>query len=186
MVKCQWQTTISFNSIIIMILNLSCQTAWLFFTIQTAYWFSEFILPGRQSVWEFSQPISQWKSSTKMVYTMVYIWIQTKVTKTGDSHRDPLTSNSSAQCFCSRIRSPLARVSRRLSSITEFIFSTHKASTSPSNRIYFLSSLSVGLLMYRKMELSKPVIPDLTLHWCQTKLRQHELNRVRWYFSVKA
>lgn len=46
------------------------------------------------------------------------------------------TSNSRAQWFCKRILSPLARVRSLLSSITEFIFSTHRASTSPSNRMY--------------------------------------------------
>ena len=57
------------------------------------------------------------------------------------------TSKSRAQCFCRRIRSPFAKVKRRLSSITEFMFSTHKASTSPSNTMYLFSFLSVGLLI---------------------------------------
>lgn len=48
----------------------------------------------------------------------------------------PLASKSRAQCAWSRMRSPLASVSSLLSSITEFMFSTHKASTSPSNNIY--------------------------------------------------
>lgn len=46
------------------------------------------------------------------------------------------TSKSKAQWPCKRIRSPFARVRSLLSSMTEFIFSTQSASTSPSNRMY--------------------------------------------------
>jgi len=50
----------------------------------------------------------------------------------GEANCRSYTSNSSLQWFCSRMRSPLGSVSSRLSSITEFMFSTHTASTSPS------------------------------------------------------
>jgi hypothetical protein len=43
------------------------------------------------------------------------------------------TSNSSFTCGCRRMRSPFGSVSSLLSSITLFMFSTHTASTSPSN-----------------------------------------------------
>jgi hypothetical protein len=68
------------------------------------------------------------------------------------------TSKRSAQCFCSRILSPFANVSNLLSSITEFIFSTHSASTSPSNTIYFRSFFSVGLLMSRNIQDKRPSV----------------------------
>ena len=69
-----------------------------------------------------------------------------------------VTSNRSAQCFCSRILSPLANVSSLLSSMTEFIFSTHNASTSPSKTIYLRSFFSVGLLMSRNMQDNRPSV----------------------------
>ena len=65
------------------------------------------------------------------------------------------TSNRRAQCFCRRIRSPFAKVKRRLSSITEFMFSTHRASTSPSNTMYLFSFLSVGLLISLQLKKEK-------------------------------
>ena len=71
------------------------------------------------------------------------------------------TSKRSAQWRCSRIRSPLASVSSRLSSMTEFIFSTQSASTSPSKTKYFRSFLSVGLLMSRKMFDRSPSVQSL-------------------------
>ena len=74
---------------------------------------------------------------------------------------DQITSKSMAQCFCRRIRSPLARVRRRLSSITEFMFSTHNASTSPSYTMYLRSFLSVGRLISRKMFDSRPSVQSL-------------------------
>ena len=51
-----------------------------------------------------------------------------------------ITSNSNLQWDCRRMRSPLGRVSSLLSSITLFMFSTHTASTSPSNTRYLASS----------------------------------------------
>lgn len=69
-----------------------------------------------------------------------------------------VTSNSKAQCFWSRILSPLASVKSLLSSITEFMFSTHRASTSLSNTMYLRSFLSVGLLISRKIQDSRPSV----------------------------
>lgn len=46
------------------------------------------------------------------------------------------TSKRIAQWFCRRILSRLASVSSLLSFIPEFMFSTHRASPSPSNRMY--------------------------------------------------
>lgn len=46
------------------------------------------------------------------------------------------TSNSNAQWLSKRMRSPLANVRSLLSSNTEFMFSNHSESTSPSKRIY--------------------------------------------------
>ena len=71
------------------------------------------------------------------------------------------TSNNRAQCFCKRILSPLASVNSLLSSITEFIFSTHRASTSLSKTIYLRSFLSVGLLISRKMQDNNPSVQSL-------------------------
>ena len=68
------------------------------------------------------------------------------------------TSTSSAQCFCSLILSPLASVSNLLSSMTEFMLSTHSVSTSPSNKMYLRSFLSVGLLTSRKMFERRPSV----------------------------
>lgn len=69
-----------------------------------------------------------------------------------------ITSNNIAQCFCRRILSPLARVKSLLSSMTEFMFSTHNASTSPSYTMYFLSFLSVGLLISLKIFERSPSV----------------------------
>ena len=71
------------------------------------------------------------------------------------------TSKSRATCLCRRIRSPLASVNSRLSSITEFMFSTHRASTSPSKTKYFRSFLSVGLLISRNMLDNSPSVQSL-------------------------
>ena len=60
----------------------------------------------------------------------------------------------------SRIRSPLGSVSSLLSSITEFMFSTHSASTSESYTMYRRSSRpsGTGLFMSRKMFESSPSV----------------------------
>ena len=84
-------------------------------------------------------------------------------TVAGEAYCKSPTSKSRAQCFWSRIRSPLARVRSLLSSMTEFMFSTHRASTSPSNRMYFLSFLSVGLLISRKMFDNNPSVQSLVV-----------------------
>ena len=76
----------------------------------------------------------------------------------GEANCKSYTSNNKAQCFCRRIRSPFARVSNRLSSMTEFMFSTHRASTSPSNTMYLRSFFSVGLFISRKMFESNPSV----------------------------
>ncbi len=47
-----------------------------------------------------------------------------------------MTSKSNLQWSCSWIRSPFGSVSNLLSSMTEFMFSTQSASTSPSNTMY--------------------------------------------------
>ena len=73
------------------------------------------------------------------------------------------TSNNIAQCFWRRIRSPLAKVSSLLSSMTEFMFSTHNASTSPSYTMYFRSFLSVGLLISLKMLERRPSVQSLVI-----------------------
>ena len=73
------------------------------------------------------------------------------------------TSTKSAQCFCSLILSPLANVNSLLSSITEFMFSTQRASTSPSNRIYLRSFLSVGLLMSLNILDKSPSVQSLVI-----------------------
>lgn len=71
------------------------------------------------------------------------------------------TSNKRAQWLRSRIRSPLAKVRSLLSSITEFIFSIQRASTSPSNKMYLRSGLSVGLLTSLKMLERRPSVQSL-------------------------
>ena len=50
----------------------------------------------------------------------------------GEAYCRSNVSQIIAQCGCRRMRSPFGSVSRRLSSMTEFMFSTHTASTSPS------------------------------------------------------
>merc|ERR1719183_609180 len=58
-------------------------------------------------------------------------------TVAGEAYWRSNTSNSMEQVGkLSLMRSPLGRVSSLLSSITEFMFSTHNASTSPSYTMY--------------------------------------------------
>lgn len=74
-----------------------------------------------------------------------------------------LTSNNNALWGNSRMRSPLANVNSLLSSMTEFMFSIHRASTSPSNNIYFLAGLfsGMGLFISRNMLDSRPSVQSL-------------------------
>ena len=65
-------------------------------------------------------------------------------TVAGEAYCRSATSNSSLTWSTKRIRSPFGNVSSLLSSITEFMFSTHTASTSPSKTMYRNSSLSGG------------------------------------------
>mmetsp|Transcript_3414 Transcript_3414/g.6493 ORF Transcript_3414/g.6493 Transcript_3414/m.6493 type:complete len:262 (-) Transcript_3414:1159-1944(-) len=88
--------------------------------------------------------------------------IPARDTVAGEAYWRSPTSNNNAHVGCTRIRSPLGRVSNLLSSMTEFIFSTHSASTSPSKRTYLRSrsapSLSDTLLMVRKMLENSPSV----------------------------
>mmetsp|Transcript_33746 Transcript_33746/g.73750 ORF Transcript_33746/g.73750 Transcript_33746/m.73750 type:complete len:202 (-) Transcript_33746:421-1026(-) len=79
----------------------------------------------------------------------------------GEAYCRSATSKSSLQWSVTRMRSELGSVSSLLSSITEFMFSTHTASTSPSSTIHLRSSLSglgSGLFTSRKMLLSSPSV----------------------------
>ena len=67
----------------------------------------------------------------------------------GEAYCKSATSKSNLQWSTSRMRSPLGRVRSLLSSITEFIFSTHTASTSPSNTIHRTSSRPGGSGLHR-------------------------------------
>jgi len=56
----------------------------------------------------------------------------------GEAYYKSETSNNNLQYLSKRILSPLINVSNLLSSITEFMFSTHTASTSPSKSIHLV------------------------------------------------
>mmetsp|Transcript_10268 Transcript_10268/g.34023 ORF Transcript_10268/g.34023 Transcript_10268/m.34023 type:complete len:332 (-) Transcript_10268:24-1019(-) len=89
-------------------------------------------------------------------YTMPH-----RETVAGEAYWRSNTSNSMEQVGkLSLMRSPLGRVSSLLSSITEFMFSTHNASTSPSYTMYLRSSRpsATGLFMSRKMFESSPSV----------------------------
>mmetsp|Transcript_30427 Transcript_30427/g.76191 ORF Transcript_30427/g.76191 Transcript_30427/m.76191 type:complete len:251 (+) Transcript_30427:6930-7682(+) len=81
-------------------------------------------------------------------------------TVAGEANCRSPTSKISLTWSTRRMRSPLGSVRSLLSSITEFIFSTHTASTSPSNTTYLHSSLSggSGRLSSRKIFDSKPSV----------------------------
>ena len=79
----------------------------------------------------------------------------------GDAYCKSKTSKSIVEVGkLSRMRSPLGSVSSLLSSMTEFMFSTHTASTSPSYTMYRRSGLSsgTGLFMSRKMLERRPSV----------------------------
>lgn len=82
-------------------------------------------------------------------------------------------------------RSPLGRVSNLLSSSTEFKFSTHSGSTSPSNMIHCRLLISPRTLSIIFLLISESKSLSLFVHYSKVCKLQFSLNGLPEYMSEK-